>query len=283
MAFKFKCPECGISLLASDNSVGNEMHCPSCQATFPVPEPSRQSPPRPSERKPSSPNDEGDRPRPRREPDFDDEYDPPRRRRPSRSSGRGPLVVIGIIFGVLFLGSCTCCGGGYALLPDENWRTYQSPQGGFSVEIPVEPKQDMKAYGVKPDSGVRVEGGLLWKRGEFYTISYGEVTPKFARAASDDQILREMVQALSTNPESRVLRDTPITVSGFPGREVEFAETDGGTNLARVVLADRRVYVVMGGGRFVKTGNPNIRRFVDSFKVNNTNPFPNGVPPTRWK
>ena len=90
------------------------------------------------------------------------------------------------------------------------------------------------------------------------------------------------MQGMTEDPEVvRVSRDVPITVSGYPGREVEFITDDGGTNLARLVVTDRRVYIVIGGGRFVKSGNANIRRFVGSFKVTSADPIPNLVPPTR--
>jgi hypothetical protein len=65
----------------------------------------------------------------------------------------------------------------------------------------------------------------------------------------------------------RVVREQKLAVSGFPAREVEFLGNDGGTYIARVVIADTRLYIVVGGGRFVRPGNANIRRFIDSFKV----------------
>jgi hypothetical protein len=169
-------------------------------------------------------------------------------------------------------------------IPGEDWHTHQSPQGGYAVEIPVKPTKDMqKMIGMKPEPGVTVEGNVLVKRLECYAITYADVEPRHLRARSDEQILREVVQEMTKDPEVvRVSRDVPITVSGHPGREVEFITDDGGTYLARLVVADRKVYIVIGGGRFVKSGNANIRRFVDSFQVTSANPAPN-APPTRWK
>ena len=37
--------------------------------------------------------------------------------------------------------------------------------------------------------------------------------------------------------------------------------------MGRIVVAGSRLYVAVGGGRFVRPGNANIRRFVDSFQV----------------
>jgi hypothetical protein len=270
MAFKFRCPECGVAMIAAADSAGSETHCPSCLATFVVPEPGNQPPAREPERRRSS-SDEDDPPREERESEYSDDPEPrPRRRRrsppPRSSGGYSALTVIGILFGVLFLGSCACCGGGYLMLPGEQWRTHQSPQGGYSVEIPVEPKQNMAALGVKPEPGVHVEGGLLWKRGECYVVTYVD-RPAFS-GQSDEELLRDMVREMQRGPEiKRTVREVPITVSGYPGREVEFIGDDGGWYLARLVVTERRAFIVLGGGRFVKADNPNIRRFVESFKV----------------
>jgi hypothetical protein len=163
------------------------------------------------------------------------------------------------------------------LIPGEQWRTHRSPDG-YSVDIPIAPSKDLQALGMKPDPNLRAEGGILWNRGECYVVLHGDIPGRGARAESDDQMLKEAVRGMAADPEvRRVARDVPVVVSGFPGREVEFEGTDGGSYLARVVIADQRVFVVIGGGRFVRPGNANIRRFVESFQVTDPNLKPVGA------
>jgi hypothetical protein len=153
-------------------------------------------------------------------------------------------------------------------MPGEKWRTYQSPQGGYSVDFPIDPNPDLRIPGVKTEPNVHTEGGILWKHGECYVVMYADTLPKNMRAESDDELLRAAVKEMASDPDvRRVVRDVPVTVSGFPGREVEFEGTDGGNYVARIVIADRRVFVAIAGGRFVRPNNANIRRFLDSFKV----------------
>lgn len=243
---------------AEDDSVGNDMRCRRCDAIFPVREP-RDSPR----------HDTSDRDRR----DYDDDSPAPRRRRPRPQSppprgGRSPLFWIMLLFGGLIFSCFACCGGLYFAMSGEKWRTYESPAGGYAVEIPVEPQKNLPIPGMKPDPNLKTEGGVLWKRGESYIILHGDIPSRRLRAKDDDELLREAVNSMSTAPEvRRVVRNEAITVSGFPGREVEYVATDGGSYFARVVIADRKLYVLVGGGRFVRPGNANIRRFLDSFAV----------------
>jgi hypothetical protein len=213
-----------------------------------------------------------ERPRRRRyeddEPDNDEEPPRRRRRRPPPPSGRGPLFWIAVIFGVLLIGSCACCGGVYFLLPGENWQRHESPAGRFSVELPGPVRPNMPIPGMKPDPNVKVEGTVLWKRGEVYIVSYLELPPAGQRLLTDQQMLDEVTHRMESDPEiKKMVRNDPIKVSGYPGREIEYLYEDGGTYVGRIVITNRRMYIVVGGGRFVRPGNKNLRRFLDSFQI----------------
>jgi hypothetical protein len=296
MAIKFRCPECAVTLVAPDDMVGRRMRCGACRAVFPVPELPAQvvdseprrgdTPPDDERRSRRAGNDRDDR-------DRDDEYPRPReydgdpyaarrqRRPPQARSGYGVLFWLAIVFGGLIFLGIACCGGGYLLLPGEQWRRHQSQEGGFAVELPAAPQKDMPVPGVKPEPGQKVEGAVLWKRGEFYVITYMPILPRSARAESDEAILDQAIKEMRAEPGVRVLRTEDITVSGFPAREIEYTADDGGNYVGRLVVADSRFYILVAGGRFVSAGNKNIRRFLDSFEV--TDPALEGAPGQKRK
>ncbi len=289
MAIKFSCPMCGTSLIAPDDAVGRDIRCSSCRAVFPVPEP-REAPP--AEPRRGEPRPDDDRPlfeqgSPYSDDalpmasDYDDESPRPpsdsratpvrhrrRRRPPPPPPGRGVLFWLLLIFGALAVLTVGCCGGVYLLIPNERWQTHHSVEGGFKVDLPARQQKNLPVPGAKDDPNLKVEGAIFWKRGEFYAVMYTPVPPPGSRGETDERVLDESVRAMETDHEvRRVVRKERITVSGFPGREVEFVGTDGGTYLARVVIADRLLYVAIAGGRFVGPGNANIRRFLDSFQL----------------
>ena len=109
---------------------------------------------------------------------------------------------------------------------------------------------------------------------------YWEIPPADTRAESDEKLLDQAERGVEQEPTvRRVVRKTPITVSNFRGVEIEYIATDGGTYVARLIVADSRLYGVVGGGRFVQPGNDNIRRFLDSFTIIDLNLRPNAPPP----
>jgi|SRR5579883_1938529 len=287
MTIKFKCPVCGMALLADDDMAGRDIRCPSCRAVFPVPSDRPHSEPAPTSESPRNPDpplfERGydDSPDPDRQPERPTRPPRPRRRRPPPSSG-GSTVLLWIagIFGVLLVGSCACCGGGYFLLPGEQWRTYQSPSGGFSVEFPFSPENERILPEFEPGPDTKTEGGVLVKRAEEYVVMWLDLTQADRQANTDEEILNNVLRDLQagTRTAPHVLSQKRITVSGFPAREVD-VRTEEGRYFCRYVIAERRLYVAIAGGPLVQTSNTNIRRFLDSFTV--TDPAPKGPP--RWK
>ena len=294
MAFQFNCPTCGTGMIGTADRVGRDVRCPSCLTTFPAPEPPQfdQHEPAPEDDRRFDREPRRREPRGDYEPDYDrnhddrreydrdyDEEPRPRRRRrpPPPPPGRGPLFWIVIIFGVLLLGTCACCGGGFLLLPGEKWHKHQSPEGGFAVDLPVPAKKGSPIPGMKLEPGQQAEGAVLWKRGEVYLISYVPVPPVGQRAATEEALLDQAVQEMKNDRNiKRVVRNERVTVSGFPGREVEYLYEDNGTYVGRIIISNRRLYIVVAGGRLVSPGNANVRRFLDSFEITDAAPQPKG-------
>jgi hypothetical protein len=261
MAIEFTCPGCGSGLLVEDDSAGRMIRCGQCLTMLRVPEtaatPDRQ---------------DGEDRRFDAESEEEDRSSWPLRRR-SPPSGRGPLYWIALVGGILGLGCCCSCGLVALLVPGAKWRSHHSEKGGFEVELPAAPRDNLPIPGFRPDPEMKIEGAVLWVRGEAYVVAYNDLPARAARGRTDEQLLAESVKSLENDPECRrILRNEPVHVSGFPGREVEFRGRDGGTYTVMLVVAERRFYAVIAGGRFVRPGNSNIKRFLQSFKITDEAP-----------
>ena len=190
--------------------------------------------------------------------------------RPPPPPGRGPLFWVVVV--VLVLGFLTVLGcGGLYLALQPKWRTHDSAPGGFKVELPAAPLDDMESMaGVKKNGNVRVEGTLLLVKLEEYSVVYADIDAETRQFQTDDQLLAEAVAGIKSDaPGTRIIRDDPVTVSGYPAREVTF-EADGEVFACRVVIAGSRLYIVIAGGPLTDArGNPRVRRFLDSFEVTN--------------
>lgn len=199
--------------------------------------------------------------------------DRPRRRRRPRPKPRKVWPILALVVLVLF-GLCGGSAGLFAWATRPQWRQYDSPGGGFSVELPAAPRKDMsRLAGVKDNEGSLVEGTLLLGRLEDYAIVYGEIDPVLRRTKSDDQIIQDAVDAMVADKAgSRILHDVRVTVSNLPAREIGLAIPGDGQVLSRIVVAGTRFYIVAAGGRFASYNDPRLRRFIDSFRITGAKP-----------
>ena len=87
------------------------------------------------------------------------------------------------------------------------------------------------------------------------------------RELTDEQELDARVERLQKAMKvPQPSQGMPITVEGFPAREVEFF-ADTGWHKARVIVADSRVYIVLAGGGTAQPGDLEVQQFLDSFKI----------------
>lgn len=291
MPIHLRCPACKAVVAAPDEAAGRLVRCGGCHVTLRVPAPQAPPPspfevvsdepaPLPPRRRaePVAPDDEaagtyglerdrGDdrddepplpRPRPR----------PRRRRPPPQPAGRGPLFWVLLFFlGLGLFSVITCAGMLWALRPQ--WRTHESAVGGFKCELPAPPRKDMAMFaGMQNDPDIKIEGTILWSKLEEYSVIYADVPPWRRAAMTDEALMDEMVAgALGETPGTRKVSERPVTVSGFPGREVIIRIPDYGPAVMRMVVADTRIYVAVAGGRFASPDDPRVRRFINSFEI----------------
>ena len=290
MATAFVCPTCGGTLKAGDEAVGKVVRCGGCRSTLRVPGASEEGNPPPE----GSRSDEQTRPpsvepiRPKDEPErlrFEDDLPRPRRRRrpqsPPPRKGRGPVFWILTTLACFVVMSVAVCGGVFHLLQPK-WYTHHSEVGGFRVELPARARADMPELAqAKQHPNVHIEGTILFGRFEEYSVVYTDIDPPDRRFQPDEAILTEAVRGFQTDtPGTRVVRDTRVTVSGHPGREVVFTHASEGTWIARMVVANNRLYILIAGGVGMSTdGNTRVRRFLDSFVVTNHVAPPQNEPP----
>jgi predicted Zn finger-like uncharacterized protein len=254
MAIEFTCPACGATLRVDDDAAGRLFRCGSCLSALRVPEPSA-----PRHPPPDSPEPEDTRrhPPPGSPANGPDPGQPPRQ--------RGPLFWLVVASGLLAGGMCACCCGFGVLAPSPKWRPHESRTGGFKVELPAEPRTDISAPGLGNADREKVVGARVWNQA-VYAVGYEDI-PRAGKRLPDEGYLADQVTELRTIPNIQVLRDQPITVAGFPGHEVEFVAGNGGTYVLRLVIADHRLYRLVAGGKSVRSGDENVRRFLDSFEI----------------
>ena len=255
---EFVCPSCQSGLRVTADTAGKVVRCGSCLATVRVPD----VPPEPPRNaKPVHPTaDPIDRPLRRR-----------RRLPPPQKTGRSALFWILLVLAVLAVIGLGVCGGLIVMLQPK-WQTHESPEGGFKVELPGKPRTDMRELAKMqndPDFKFQVEGTVLVFQGEGFGVMYTEIDPQLRRMWNDDRLMDEIVKGIRRDQGDVKIESTkPLTVSGFPARELVLSHPEEGKSVWRIVVADTRLYLVFAGGRnVIPENNERIRRFIDSFQI----------------
>ncbi|MBA4065159.1 MAG: hypothetical protein C0501_15875 [Isosphaera sp.] len=245
MASSFLCPTCrGVVRVARAPDADGTVRCPWCGDRVPVPD--DDPPPAADDEAPWS-RATGRPPR-------------PRRREPAGLGGRaavGAVVGVGVLVAVVV---------GAVLLtrpPAAAWQPHESAGGGFRVELPAAPRADLAEQAGAQLPGWAVEGTTF--RGADYHVLWGEIPDR--RRQTDDQVLEEAYRGLVARHAARGEKGPPLTVGGFPARDMYATADNGDERVFRVVVAHTRAYVlVVGGGRANPRG-ADARRFLDSFTI----------------
>jgi hypothetical protein len=155
------------------------------------------------------------------------------------------------------------------MMPKPTWELHESEAGGFRVEMPG-PVQDgvEAAAGLPLEVGAKSEGAALSVTEQCMVI-YRDGPGTKDRAEmneTDEQEIDETLDKLMNRAGAgKPLRDQRMTVGGFPAREIEVRGA-AGWYVARVVVADTRVYILLVHG-LKKPAEDNVRRFIDSFEI----------------
>jgi len=163
-----------------------------------------------------------------------------------------------------------CCGGLLLMMPSAKWHTHESPKGGFKVELPAKTQP-----GIEHDAGLTLEKGehiegTTFRHVEHFIVIYRDIPSTKDRAGkegqTDEDLLKKATKELlnATAAQGRP-RSNPITVGGFPARELEY-QGRFGSYTARIIVADTRLYFVFAAG-VEPFGSPDVRRFLDSFTI----------------
>jgi hypothetical protein len=150
--------------------------------------------------------------------------------------------------------------------PAGNWIKHDSEAGSFKVLFPVAPQEttDTKAY---PEGNV-VSHMLMASTGEFlcavgYTDYPVDLSVERGLALDRDNFAQAVKATVSETHRTTFTREAG---DQFPALNF-VATSDMGTFKGRVVLVNRRVYIVVAFNRKGSDHTADIERFFGSFKV----------------
>lgn len=234
MAITFECPKCGEQLRAANRDAGRKVRCEECGERLTVPEP----------------------------------LDEPAAAPPRRRSARGervtnPLVWVGAALAVVAVVGAVVAAVVFAVRSGRtDWQPYAFDRGGFSAEFPAPPRDDMNDQLFVP-APMNVEGTMVRRRA--FAVLWQDMPPN--PMTNDQALIDETVRGMRNGFAAGEVRPGQWKkVDGFTARDAEMVGPDG-TVTVRVVIAEGRLFVAMAGGPGVTANDPQVARFLDSFKI----------------
>jgi hypothetical protein len=161
--------------------------------------------------------------------------------------GLGARVVVAAI--VLVSGACS---------PELDWRELRSYEGRFVALLPGKPRLEERELSGRPGTIMR-----LWSAragGAVYGVGYVD-----ARDAGPS-LVASTRDALTTNIGGRLVADREVEMGAARGREFK-AESAEITLIARVFVAEQRLYQIAVIGRSGSLAPDGVETFFSSFRL----------------
>jgi hypothetical protein len=195
---------------------------------------------------------------------------------------RSPVAVRGMILGGLL--AFSVLGSGIFLAfrgssesgsgEPPGWQEVVSSQGRFRVSFPGKPTERTKEEPLTPTRKLLWHQWLLERsKDEGFLLMYMDLPLEVPRPAKPDALLKDLAEGmLSGFPKGAIQNSTAFKSKNLPACDVSgTAEKDGVrvTIVGRLLLAENRVYVLLGMGTRMQPEDPDLKRFFSSFSVAN--------------
>ncbi|MCU0526910.1 MAG: hypothetical protein MUF72_19035 [Elainella sp. Prado103] len=146
------------------------------------------------------------------------------------------------------------------------WQPYVSSQGGFRVDLPLEPTSEMEAIelgGTEFEWNV-IEGRNFMAPGDSYSVGYTDVSSEDLQSGADALLNRIGANLIERwQAKNLVESGREIGLDGNPGRSFVGTTAEGQIVAVRFYLVGQRIY----GVGALSNNIVNISRFLDSFAV----------------
>jgi len=146
------------------------------------------------------------------------------------------------------------------------WQPYVSEEGGFSVDLPLEPSDETESIelgGTQFEWNV-IEGRNFLAPNDSYAVGYTDVSSQDLQAGEEALLNRVGTNLIERwRAENVVESGKELSLNGNPGRSFVGTTNDGQIIAVQFYLVGQRIYGV--GALSDNIGN--INRFLDSFEV----------------
>lgn len=164
-------------------------------------------------------------------------------------------AAVAVVFGSLAAGP---------VVAQNAWQEFRCPEGGFRVMLPGKPEA-APMPGAHP--GMETRQYRLVVPPVAYAVGYATYPPAVQNVLKSDTVLSlfrdGVLQAAGSTPVS----ESPISVSGLPGKELRLSAKSGRAGVCRVVAGKGRLYFILATAEVATLSSPEVQRAMKSFRI----------------
>lgn len=143
-----------------------------------------------------------------------------------------------------------------------DWQKFSSTAGRFSVLMPGTPTEETQTD--------KIEDGRTYQQYYFtvtqpegvYFVAYSEFPGSEVSQVDADTILEAASEGILVDG-GRLLSQREISLEGYPGREIEYEDSEGNLSNTRIFLVEERLYQLIA----IASNSDDVSRFFDSFEL----------------
>jgi hypothetical protein len=128
----------------------------------------------------------------------------------------------------------------------EVWKQFRSVDGGFSILFPGEPKETIQVQSFQEQQFSTHLFQLLSPNAE-YEVSYVDFPVRVDEQEKIEGTLDGIRTDTIEKDKGRLLKESPLTIAGRPGRYINWRTEKGAVWQARYFLAGYRIYMLSFG------------------------------------
>src|SRR5262249_10809830 len=147
----------------------------------------------------------------------------------------------------------------------DEWKTYNSTSGRYSVQFPGTPKEVTQRMDTEAGS-IDATIASLEGPGAFYAIAYNDYPKDVTAKQTPDQLLDKAQKGAVDKVKGKLLNQKKVQAGGYPGRELQI-QAPGDLEIAEhVYLVKNRLYQVLVVSPKGKAAPGDTKKFLDSFQ-----------------
>lgn len=153
----------------------------------------------------------------------------------------------------------------------EQWPTFDSPEGRFSVVMPTKPKTEVKEVGT-PSGKLTLYTYSSSTSAAFFMASFGDYPKEATDAAHAEAVLDGVREGVLKGLSAELVSEEKTTIGAIPGRAFTAKKTDKDKEYLFqwwICVVGRRLYQLGAVTEKHNADTAGVAKFLTSFKLTN--------------